>query len=67
MLQYFTFPMIEKKRQTDKLWVESSFVYTKKEQMLHPPYKEGFARFTTVPFKLLSYKKCGRYRRFLVN
>ena len=50
MLQYFTFPMIVK---NVKLWVESSFVYTKKEQMLHPPYKEGYARFTTVKFKLM--------------
>jgi len=35
--------------------------------MLNPPFKEGNAPFTTAPFKLLSFKKCERYRRFLVK
>ena len=33
----------------------------------NPPCKDENARFTTVPLKLLSNQKCGRYRLFLTR
>ena len=33
----------------------------------NPPCKDGNARFTTVPLKLYSDYRCGRYSRFLTR